>query len=615
MGYLSMVAAGGGHAQRAADLAAIAAAGRLGADPEATPAGAAARRRRGRPRETARGSCRCGSSVPAACRGRSTSRSPSPCAARCRSPGSSAGGWWPAPAPGSRSRPRFRPARFGRSPCTAPAGRSPPSPRPRPRWGGPTVWGGESRAEGGFDCSGLVDFAYAAAGDPLPGRPTAADLWRLAAPEPAGALAPADLVFVGAPSGAPHHVGMYVGDGMVVVAPHTGARVRFEPLAAGGWDGFGQADGGRGRRRRSPIPRSRRPRAPTRCRPTRSRPSCGWGSRPTPTPRRPRSQRAMRRHPGDLAAALGDALGDPSAGAFVLRSASGSALPGSRRTSACCRCRSRTTGAVRAGAPLRRAAGAAQASEMHRRRRHGRQGARARGRADRPPRRRSCPSRPSPASATCCGSGSPERRRSCPNPHLRNLATIAGAVWDGVESVIGARARGRRAARLRAVGGAGDGRRSGSRSRASTRGRPGRPGGGRTRSGTAPRRRAPLLTSVGAMTAGTDLIMLGAGTAEVPPLGAGLMLLGVAGARRRRASTTTGGWLAAPGAQRRGGWARDTAGRAAGAVARRRPLGGKRAQPLLGAWPRPQRRRRDDLVDAAGADVVDVARHRDASRR
>ena len=36
--------------------------------------------------------------------------------------------------------------------------------------GWPYLWGGESRAEGGFDCSGLVDYALAAAG--LPGRTT-----------------------------------------------------------------------------------------------------------------------------------------------------------------------------------------------------------------------------------------------------------------------------------------------------------------------------------------------------------------------------------------------------------------------------------------------------------
>ena len=106
--------------------------------------------------------------------------------------------------------------------------------------GWPYVWGGDSRAEGGFDCSGLVDYAYAAAGVALPGRPTAADLWRLAAPIESAALAPGDLVFVGAGSGSPHHVGMYVGGGEVVVAPHTGARVRYEPLAAGGWDGYGR---------------------------------------------------------------------------------------------------------------------------------------------------------------------------------------------------------------------------------------------------------------------------------------------------------------------------------------------------------------------------------------
>ena len=52
--------------------------------------------------------------------------------------------------------------------------------------GWPYVWGGESRAEGGFDCSGLVDYAYAVAGAPLPGRPTAAALWTLARPAAGG---------------------------------------------------------------------------------------------------------------------------------------------------------------------------------------------------------------------------------------------------------------------------------------------------------------------------------------------------------------------------------------------------------------------------------------------
>jgi cell wall-associated NlpC family hydrolase len=103
--------------------------------------------------------------------------------------------------------------------------------------GWPYVWGGESRAEGGFDCSGLVDFALAAAGVGV-GRPTAAGLQALAAPVPLGAaLLPGDLVFVGAPA---HHVGLYVGGARVIEAPHTGATVRLEPLAAGGWTSAGR---------------------------------------------------------------------------------------------------------------------------------------------------------------------------------------------------------------------------------------------------------------------------------------------------------------------------------------------------------------------------------------
>ena len=104
--------------------------------------------------------------------------------------------------------------------------------------GWPYVWGGESRAEGGFDCSGLVDYAYTAAGASLPGRPTAADLWRMGRPVAAAALQPGDLVFVGTAGGAPHHVGIYVGDGTVLSAPHTGARVGYSPLAYAGWDGY-----------------------------------------------------------------------------------------------------------------------------------------------------------------------------------------------------------------------------------------------------------------------------------------------------------------------------------------------------------------------------------------
>jgi cell wall-associated NlpC family hydrolase len=103
--------------------------------------------------------------------------------------------------------------------------------------GWPYVWGGESRAEGGFDCSGLVDYAFAAAGLSV-GRPTAAGLQELARPLPIGTgLRPGDLVFAGRPA---HHVGLVVAPGLAVEAPHRGARVHVEPLGEGNWTDAGR---------------------------------------------------------------------------------------------------------------------------------------------------------------------------------------------------------------------------------------------------------------------------------------------------------------------------------------------------------------------------------------
>ncbi|HEY2789091.1 MAG TPA: C40 family peptidase [Gaiellales bacterium] len=113
--------------------------------------------------------------------------------------------------------------------------------------GWPYIWGGDSRSEGGFDCSGLVDYAYARAGMPLPGRPTAAVLFGMSMPVGRARLAPGDLAFLYTRRRAPYHVALYVGDGLVVVAPHTGADVQIEPLTAVAWAGFGRLlKGGRG---------------------------------------------------------------------------------------------------------------------------------------------------------------------------------------------------------------------------------------------------------------------------------------------------------------------------------------------------------------------------------
>jgi hypothetical protein len=186
------------------------------------------------------------------------------------------------------------------------------------------VWGGESRAEGGFDCSGLVDYAYAQTGLSLPGRPTAAELWHLAQPIPQSALAPGDLVFMGAPSGAPYHVGLYAGDGLVVVAPHTGAQVTFQPLAGAGWDGFGRLLGDAP----SPPPSTAVERAARAHQVPADvlQAELDIGVAADPEQAAVALQEALGRHPGDLMAALSDAVGDPSTAALVMHSASGPGL-------------------------------------------------------------------------------------------------------------------------------------------------------------------------------------------------------------------------------------------------------------------------------------------------
>ena len=91
--------------------------------------------------------------------------------------------------------------------------------------GTPYQWGGESMQ--GFDCSGLVQFAYGKAGIPVPR--TAAEQRRYARPVAHDDLQPGDLVFfrIDRKIG---HVGIYVDDGRFVHAPATGREVSMERL-------------------------------------------------------------------------------------------------------------------------------------------------------------------------------------------------------------------------------------------------------------------------------------------------------------------------------------------------------------------------------------------------
>lgn len=74
-----------------------------------------------------------------------------------------------------------------------------------------------------FDCSGLMRFAYAAAGVHLPrsSRAQFGSLRRV----PLDELEPGDLVY------RPGHIGMYVGKGRMIHAPQTGENVEIAPLS------------------------------------------------------------------------------------------------------------------------------------------------------------------------------------------------------------------------------------------------------------------------------------------------------------------------------------------------------------------------------------------------
>ena len=120
----------------------------------------------------------------------------------------------------------------------------------RSQVGTPYAWGGgrptgpsEGVAQGrgtiGFDCSGLVLFAtYQASGGGIR-LPHSADLQtRSGTTVPTDQLQAGDVISFTRPGETvAHHVGIYVGSGLMVDAPQTGSQVRVEPLRTSYWEG------------------------------------------------------------------------------------------------------------------------------------------------------------------------------------------------------------------------------------------------------------------------------------------------------------------------------------------------------------------------------------------
>jgi len=100
--------------------------------------------------------------------------------------------------------------------------------------GTPYRYGGNNPS--GFDCSGLVQYAYSRAGRDIPRNTTAQ--YRYADKIRYSELQEGDLVFFHIPRVKNKHVGIYIGDGEFVHAPSSGKRVKISSMHNPYWQKY-----------------------------------------------------------------------------------------------------------------------------------------------------------------------------------------------------------------------------------------------------------------------------------------------------------------------------------------------------------------------------------------